>query len=74
MANRHARIAGWGMYVPERILGNAELERMVDTSDDWIRTRSGIRERRLAAEAEATSDLADPGGARGAGASRGDWR
>ncbi len=51
-------IAGVGSYVPERVLTNDELSKMVDTNDEWIRTRSGIRERHIAAENEATSDLA----------------
>src|SRR4028118_2244669 len=46
---RRVRIAGLGMYVPEKVLTNADLERLVDTSDDWIVSRTGIRERRLAA-------------------------
>ena len=46
---RTCSISGVGSYVPARILTNAELERMVDTSDEWITTRTGIRERRLAA-------------------------
>jgi len=50
-------IAGLGTYAPARVLTNHELERMVDTSDEWITTRTGIRERRIAAEDEATSDL-----------------
>jgi 3-oxoacyl-[acyl-carrier-protein] synthase-3 len=50
-----ARIAGTGSYAPERVLTNADLERMVDTSDDWIVERTGIRERRLAAPGEAPS-------------------
>lgn len=54
----YSRIAGTGSYLPERILTNAELERMVDTSDEWILTRTGIRERHIAAEGEFTSDLA----------------
>ncbi len=53
-----ARITGTGSYLPEKILSNHDLEKMVDTSDEWIRTRTGIRERRVAADAEATSDLA----------------
>lgn len=52
-----ARIAGTGSYAPERVLTNADLERMVDTSDDWIVERTGIRERRLAGPGEACSDL-----------------
>ena len=51
-------ILGTGSYAPERILANDELARMVDTSDEWIRTRSGIRERRIAAPGEQTSDMA----------------
>jgi len=51
-------IAGTGSYVPERILTNAELEKMVETTDEWIVTRSGIRERHIARPEEATSDLA----------------
>ncbi|MHC5034734.1 MAG: beta-ketoacyl-ACP synthase III [Planctomycetota bacterium] len=52
------RITGTGSYLPEKILTNADLEKMVDTDDDWIVTRTGIRERHVAAEGEATSDLA----------------
>ncbi len=51
-------IIGTGKYTPERILSNQELERMVETNDEWIVTRTGIKERRIAAESEATSDLA----------------
>ncbi|MBJ6363340.1 beta-ketoacyl-ACP synthase III [Paenibacillus sp. GCM10012307] len=51
-------IIGTGKYVPERILTNQELEQMVETSDEWIVTRTGIRERRIAAPEQATSDLA----------------
>jgi len=51
-------ILGTGSYAPERVLSNAELSKMVNTSDEWIRTRSGIRERRIAAPGEATSDMA----------------
>ncbi|MDH4229317.1 MAG: ketoacyl-ACP synthase III [Nitrospirota bacterium] len=51
-------IAGTGSYVPDRVLTNADLERMVDTSDEWITARTGIRERRIAADDQATSDLA----------------
>ena len=54
---RSARITGWGSYVPERVLSNADLERIVDTSDEWIRSRTGIRERRVAAPHETTSTL-----------------
>jgi len=55
---KNAYIRGLGYYVPERILTNADLERMVETSDEWITTRTGIKERRIAAPGEATSDLA----------------
>ncbi|MEI7929521.1 MAG: hypothetical protein WCH40_13305, partial [Verrucomicrobiales bacterium] len=51
-------IAGTGSYLPERILTNAELSEMVDTTDEWIFSRTGIRERRIAAEGEFTSHLA----------------
>lgn len=50
-------ILGLGYYLPSKILTNADLERMIETSDEWIRTRTGIRERRIAAEGENTSDL-----------------
>lgn len=50
-------IKGLGYYVPENIVTNFDLEKVVDTSDEWIRTRTGIEERRFAAEDEATSDL-----------------
>jgi 3-oxoacyl-[acyl-carrier-protein] synthase-3 len=51
-------IAGTGSYLPERILSNADLELMVETSDDWITSRTGIKERRIAADGEHTSHLA----------------
>jgi 3-oxoacyl-[acyl-carrier-protein] synthase III len=54
----YSRIVGTGKYLPERILTNAELERMVETTDEWIRTRTGIEVRHIAAENEFTSDLA----------------
>ncbi|TKB69235.1 MAG: ketoacyl-ACP synthase III [Nitrospira sp.] len=57
-------IAGIGSYVPARVLTNADLERMVATSDEWIRERTGIRERRIAATGEACSDLAVQAGKR----------
>lgn len=53
-----AYIRGLGFYVPEKVLTNADLEKIVETSDEWITTRTGIRERRVAAVGEATSDLA----------------
>jgi 3-oxoacyl-[acyl-carrier-protein] synthase-3 len=55
----HSRIAGTGSYLPAQILTNDDLAKRVDTSDEWIRTRSGIRERRVAAPSEKTSDLAE---------------
>ena len=55
---RGARIAGIGYYVPELVLTNFDFEKMVDTSDEWIVTRSGIRERRMAADNQASSDMA----------------
>src|SRR4026207_644524 len=57
-ALRTVSIIGTGSYVPEKILTNADLSRMVDTSDDWIITRTGIKERRIAAKDENTSDMA----------------
>lgn len=54
-----ARISGTGSYLPERIMTNAELEGMVETSDEWIRDRTGIRERHIAAADETTCDLAE---------------
>src|SRR6266705_1339472 len=51
-------IVGTGHYAPAKVLTNAELERMVDTSDAWITERTGIRERRIAAQGETTSDMA----------------
>jgi 3-oxoacyl-[acyl-carrier-protein] synthase-3 len=54
---RRIKISGTGYYVPEKILTNADLEKMVDTSDEWIVTRTGIRERRMLSDDQATSDL-----------------
>ena len=55
---RGATMTGTGMYVPDRVLTNRDLEHMVETSDEWIRERTGIRERRIAAPDQASSDLA----------------
>ena len=55
---RYAAIVGTGSYLPEAVLSNSDLEKMVDTSDEWIVTRTGISERRVVAEGDATSDLA----------------
>jgi len=57
-SGRTVSIIGTGSYVPERILTNRDLEKIVETSDEWIRTRTGIGERRIAAPEEATSDMA----------------
>jgi len=54
----YAHVTGWGMAVPDRVLTNAELERMVDTTDDWIVERTGIRERHIARDGETPSTLA----------------
>ena len=51
-------VRGVGAYLPARVVTNEELSRRLDTSDDWIRERTGIRQRHLAAEGELTSDLA----------------
>ena len=59
MSDLIARIAGVGSYLPARILTNDEMSSMVDTSDEWIRERTGIRQRHIAAEGETTSDLAE---------------
>lgn len=56
--SRFAQIIGVGSYLPERVLSNSDLESMVDTTDDWIVSRTGISERHIIAEDEATSDLA----------------
>lgn len=54
----YSRIAGTGSYLPEKVLTNDDLSKIVDTSDEWIAARTGIRERHVAAEGETTSDLA----------------
>ena len=51
------RIIGTGSYVPERVLTNQDLEKMVDTTDEWITSRTGIQERHIAGEGVFTSDL-----------------
>jgi 3-oxoacyl-[acyl-carrier-protein] synthase-3 len=56
--SRKVGIIGLGAYLPEKILTNKDLEKMVDTTDEWIMSRSGIKERRIAREDEATSDMA----------------
>ena len=52
-------ITGTGSYLPEKVLTNADLEQLVDTTDEWIWTRTGIRERHIATDGEHTSDLAN---------------
>src|SRR5256714_9442755 len=54
---KNALITGWGFYAPSRVMTNAELERIVDTSDEWITSRTGIRERRIASDGETTSSM-----------------
>jgi 3-oxoacyl-[acyl-carrier-protein] synthase-3 len=58
MGQRRACLTALGCYVPERVVTNADLEKLVDTSDEWIRTRTGIRERRMAEKGTPTSELA----------------
>src|SRR5512139_1688215 len=53
-----SQIVGTGSYAPDKVLTNADLEKMVETNDQWIVERTGIKERRVIAEGEATSDLA----------------
>jgi 3-oxoacyl-[acyl-carrier-protein] synthase-3 len=55
----YSRIAGTGSYLPEKILTNADLERLVDTSDEWIRSRTGIERRHVVVEGQTTTDLAE---------------
>lgn len=54
---RYAHLTGWGMRVPERVVTNADLEAVVETTDDWIRTRTGIQERRIANERETVTQM-----------------
>src|SRR5919107_2895858 len=55
----YSRIAGTGSHLPEKIVSNFDLEKAVDTSDEWIRSRTGIERRHIAAEGETTTDLAE---------------
>src|SRR5437899_6927118 len=55
---KNAVITGWGFYAPSRVLTNADLEKIVDTSDEWITSRTGIKERRIAGDGETTSTMA----------------
>jgi len=61
---RRAHVTGWGRYAPAQVLTNADLEKLVDTSDEWIRTRTGIRERRVAAANETTASMGAVAGLR----------
>jgi 3-oxoacyl-[acyl-carrier-protein] synthase III len=54
---RYAHVVGWGMKVPDRVVTNADLEGVIDTSDDWIRNRTGIHERRFASERDSLASL-----------------
>ncbi|MEA2520237.1 MAG: 3-oxoacyl-[acyl-carrier-protein] synthase [Chloroflexota bacterium] len=63
-AGHRAHVTGWGRYAPSQVLTNADLERLVDTSDEWIRSRTGIRERRVAAADETTASMAAVAGLR----------
>ncbi|MFC1570529.1 beta-ketoacyl-ACP synthase III [Candidatus Omnitrophota bacterium] len=58
MSEKRTGILGVGKYLPENVLTNADLERMVETTDEWITSRTGIKERRIASDNEATSDMA----------------
>jgi len=58
MSGNYARIVGTGSYLPEKVLTNRDLEAKIDTTDEWIYTRTGIRQRHIAADGESTSDLA----------------
>ena len=55
--SRNTRILGMGSYAPQQVVDNFELSKSVDTSDEWIRTRTGIQERRFASSEQSTSDL-----------------
>jgi 3-oxoacyl-[acyl-carrier-protein] synthase-3 len=59
-----AHVTGWGRYAPSQVLTNADLEKLVDTSDEWIRSRTGIRERRVAAAHETTASMGAVAGLR----------
>jgi len=56
---RYAHVIGWGMEVPSQVLSNSDLEAIVETNEEWITTRTGIRERRIARVDEAASDLGE---------------
>ena len=54
----YAHITGWGKYVPEKVVTNNDIAQFLDTSDEWIKTRTGISERRFAAAEESTASMA----------------
>lgn len=58
MIHRYAHVTGWGMAVPEKVLSNADLVELVETSDEWIISHTGIRERRIAVDGQTTASLA----------------
>lgn len=60
----YARITGWGKYIPRRVMTNSDIEKLVDTSDDWITSRTGIKERRIASPDEPTSYISVEAGKR----------
>ena len=62
--SRHSRIVGLGQSVPARVVTNDDLAKIVDTSDEWIRSRTGIGERRFAGDGETTATLAASAGRR----------
>lgn len=62
MADRYGNIVGWGKYIPEKTITNLDLERMVDTSDEWIVQRTGIKERHVVNNEEQTSTMATEAG------------
>ena len=64
MNRKHASLIGWGHYTPENVVTNADLEKIVDTSDEWIKSRSGIERRHFVSEDQATSDLSIEAGRR----------
>ncbi len=64
MSMQYAHIIGWGKYLPPRVVTNEEISRIVDTSDEWIMARTGIRERRIAGAGETTATLAFEAAAR----------
>ncbi len=70
MRDRFAGILGMGSYVPDRVVTNRDMERLVDTTDEWIKERTGIRERRIAAEGGDDVGHGDAGGRTGAGGRR----